>query len=93
MLEWTRALIQMRRSTVDLNDGDIRHMKVEFDAEKRWLKMQRGGVRTLMNIGGEPVRMEMREGERLWLGSREDVAVAGAEIVLPAMSLAVVGLG
>lgn len=93
MLEWTRALIQMRRSTYALNDGDINHMKVEFDAGKRWLTMQRGEVRTLMNIGGEMVRMEMREGERLWLGSREDVAVTGAEIVLPAMSLAVVGLG
>jgi hypothetical protein len=65
-------------------------MQVAFDAEKRWLTMQRGAVRTLMNIGGEAVQFEMREGESLLLRSREDVAIAGGWIALPAMSLAVV---
>ncbi len=65
-------------------------MKVEYDAEKRWLTMQRGEVRTLANIGGEVVRMERREGESVRLASREGVAIEGGEIVLPAMSLAVV---
>lgn len=90
MLEWTRRLIHLRRPTNDLNDGDINHMKVAFDAEKRWLTMQRGRVRTLLNIGSEAVQFEMREGERLQLRSREDVTIIGGSITLPAMSLAVV---
>ncbi|MGA8940387.1 MAG: malto-oligosyltrehalose trehalohydrolase [Acidobacteriaceae bacterium] len=89
MLEWTRALIGLRRSTKDLNDGDIRHMKVAFDEEKRWLTMQRGRVRTLMNIGDEMVRLKTWEGEGLRLGSRPEVVMEGAEVVLPGMSLAV----
>ncbi len=89
MLEWTRSLIHLRRTTNDLNDGDVNHMKVGFDAKQRWLTMQRGGVRTLMNIGGEAVQLEMREGERLRLRSREDVVVADGRIALPPMSLAV----
>jgi maltooligosyltrehalose trehalohydrolase len=90
MLEWTRKLIHLRRTNRALNDGDIHHMKVEYDAEKRWLTMQRGGVRTLMNIGEAAVRMKMLEGESLGLVSREGVVVEGDLIVLPAMSLAVV---
>jgi maltooligosyltrehalose trehalohydrolase len=89
MLEWTRGLIHLRRTNRSLNDGDIHHMKVEYDAEKRWLTMQRGGVRTLMNIGGEAVRLQMLEGECLHMASREGVVIEGAEVVLPAMSLAV----
>jgi maltooligosyltrehalose trehalohydrolase len=90
MLEWTQKLIHFRRTNRSLNDGDIHHMKVEYDAEKRWLMMQRGGVRTLMNIGGEAVRLKMLEGESLQLQSQEGVVIEGTEVVLPAMSLAVV---
>ena len=89
MLEWTKKLIHLRRSSRALNDGDLHHMKVEHDAEKGWLTMQRGAVRTLMNIGQEAVRLKMREGEGLQLASREGVVVEGEEMVLPAMSLAV----
>jgi maltooligosyltrehalose trehalohydrolase len=90
MLEWVRRLIRMRRTVNDLNDGDIRHMKVEFDAEKRWLTMQRGEVRVLVNIGSEAVQMGMLEGERLELQSKDGVAMVEGKVVLPAMSLAVV---
>ena len=89
MLEWTRSLIHLRRTTNDLNDGELNHVKVAFDAEKRWLTMQRGGVRMLMNIGGEAVRLEMREGEALKLRSREDAVVVDGWMTLPTMSLAV----
>jgi maltooligosyltrehalose trehalohydrolase len=92
MLEWTKKLIHLRRTNRALNDGDIHHMKVEYDAEQRWLTMQRGGVRTLMNVGEETVRLKRREDEELQLASKEGVVVEGGEIVLPAMSLAVVAI-
>jgi maltooligosyltrehalose trehalohydrolase len=90
MLEWTKKLIHLRRTNRALNDGDIHHMKVEYDVEKRWLTMQRGGVRTLMNMGDETTQVKKREGEELLLASREGVVVEGDSIALPAMSLAVV---
>jgi maltooligosyltrehalose trehalohydrolase len=92
MLEWTRKLIHLRRTTNALNDGDIHHMKVEFDASKRWLTMQRGSVRVLLNIGGEAVQIELKDRESLQLRSREDVTIIGDSIALPPMSLAVVML-
>ena len=90
MLEWTRQLIHLRRTTIALNDGDINHMQVQFDAEKRWLTMERGSVRTLLNIGSQPVQFKLKDGERLHLRSREDVAIGCGSIALPPMSLAVV---
>jgi maltooligosyltrehalose trehalohydrolase len=93
MLEWVRRLIRLRRTVNDLNDGDIRHLKVEFDAEKRWFTMQRGEVRVLVNIGSKAVQMTMLEGERLELQSKDEVAMVEGKVVLPAMSLAVVMAG
>jgi maltooligosyltrehalose trehalohydrolase len=93
MLEWVRRLIRLRRTVNDLNDGDIRHLKVEFDAEKRWFTMQRGEVRVLVNIGSEAVQMTVLEGERLELQSKDEVAMVEGKVVLPAMSLAVVMAG
>jgi maltooligosyltrehalose trehalohydrolase len=90
MLEWTRQLIHLRRTTIALNDGDINHMQVQFDAEKRWLTMERGSVRTLLNIGSQPVQFKLKDGESLHLRSREDVAIGCGSIALPPMSLAVV---
>jgi maltooligosyltrehalose trehalohydrolase len=92
MLEWTRKLIHLRRTTNALNDGDMNHMKVEFDAEKRWLTMQRESVRTLLNIGGQLVQFELKNGEVLQLRSQDGVTIAGDSIALPPMSLAVVML-
>ena len=90
MLAWVRALIQLRQTTHALNDGDIKHMKVAFDAEKRWLTMQRGDVRTLVNMGLETVELEVMEGERLTMRSKDCVKMVEGKVVLPAMSLAVV---
>lgn len=90
MLEWTKKLIVLRRTTNALNDGDIHHMQVDYDAEKQWLTMQRGSVRTLMNIGKEQVLLPMKDSETLLLRSNETVAIVGASLSLPPMSLAVV---
>jgi maltooligosyltrehalose trehalohydrolase len=90
MLAWVRALIQLRQTTHALNDGDIKHMKVAFDAEKRWLTMQRGEVRTLVNMGSETVELEVMDGERLRMQSKDCVEMVEGKVVLPAMSLAVV---
>ncbi len=89
MLKWTRQLIELRRTTNALNDGDLNHVEVEIDADRRWLTMRRGVVRTLLNIGGEAVQIEMQDGEVLHLRSQEAVTIVGGSIELPPMSLAV----
>jgi len=92
MLEWTKQLIHLRRTTVALNDGDLGRVEVEIDAEKRWLVMERGSTRVMMNLGELPASFALREKECLKLASKAEVAVEGERVTLPAMSLAIVML-
>jgi len=89
MLEWYRKLIHLRRRSAALNDGDLGHVKVQFDEEQRWLSMGRGLVKVMFNLGNRPVEFNVEEGARLALASREDVAVAENKVVLPPDSLVV----
>ena len=89
MLEWYRKLIHLRRRSAALNDGDLGHVKVQFDEEQRWLSMGRGLVKVMFNLGNRPVEFNVEEGARLALASREDVTVAENKVVLPPDSLVV----
>jgi maltooligosyltrehalose trehalohydrolase len=89
MLDWTKQLIHLRRTTIALNDGDLGHLKVECREEDRLLIMQRGTVRSLSNLGEGTVQLDLLEGESLCLSSHKDITVHAAQIVLPKMSFAI----
>ena len=72
MLEWTTKLIHCRRSSISLNDGDRGHVKVTFDEEKRWLRMDRNLVSSILNLGKEPVTLKVGPEHRLVLASAPD---------------------
>jgi maltooligosyltrehalose trehalohydrolase len=89
MLEWVRRLIHLRRHAPSLNDGDLSHIKVKFDEEKRWLAIIRGQVLVLCNLGGEPVKLENPEGLPLVLASHEGVEITEDKVFLPSDSIAI----
>ena len=89
MLQWYRALIHLRRTSVSLNDGDMGHIKVRFSEEDRWLAMERGGVQVLVNLGDMDANFEAPGGFRVALVSRGGVAGDGGRILLPPNTLAV----
>lgn len=89
MLEWFRQLIRLRHQTPYLNDGDLNHIKVRFDEEKRWLTMDRGQMRVLCNLGEEPVELENRSGYSLLLTSRDDIGIANDKVLLPPDSIVI----
>ncbi len=90
MLDWVKELINLRRTTVALNDGDLGHLHVECRDQDRSLVMERGPVRTLANLGSDPVKINLRDGEKLRLSSCEGIVISAGQIALPAMSLAIV---
>jgi maltooligosyltrehalose trehalohydrolase len=92
MLAWTRDLIHLRRSTLALNDGDLGHLKIEYDREQRWLIMQRGSVRVLVNLGEQGARFDAAEPEQLRLCSRP-LHIENGSLKLPPMTLAVLMTG
>jgi maltooligosyltrehalose trehalohydrolase len=89
MLEWYRKLIYLRHRSASLNDGDLGHVRVEFDEKKRWLTMERGVVKVCSNLGNAPVEFLEPEGASLVLTSREDVVVVEGKIMLPPDTLAI----
>jgi maltooligosyltrehalose trehalohydrolase len=89
MLKWYRKLIHLRRTSASLNDGDLGHVRVEFDETKRWLTIERGLVKVFCNLGTAPVEFHKPEETSLVLASRRDVVVAEEKIMLPPDSLAI----
>ncbi|MCU1320770.1 MAG: malto-oligosyltrehalose trehalohydrolase [Acidobacteriaceae bacterium] len=89
MLEWCKQLIHFRRSSSTLNDGDMGHVEVSYDEEKRWLVVGRGLVTVLCNLGDEEMRLDAPEDATLALASRPDVRLDGGLVVLPSNTLAI----
>ncbi|MEO8735609.1 MAG: malto-oligosyltrehalose trehalohydrolase [Edaphobacter sp.] len=89
MLEWFRQLIHLRRHSVSLNDGDMGHVKVQFDEKRQWLTMDRGLIRVLCNLGTEPVELENPKCFPPVLSSRGDIEVRGDKVLLPPDSVAI----
>ncbi len=89
MLEGYRKLIQLRRGSASLNDGDMSHVKVQFDEKKRWLTMERGSVKLFCNLGIEPIEFKNPDRTPLLLASSKVVEVVEEKIVLPPDTLAI----
>jgi maltooligosyltrehalose trehalohydrolase len=89
MLDWYRTLIHLRRGSIGLNDGDMGHIQVRFDAQANWLVMDRGGVQVLVNLGKQDASFEVAEGFRVALVSRSGVGSDAGKILLPPTTLAV----
>ena len=89
MLEWVRSLIHLRRHSVSLNDGDLGHVGVKFDEDKRWLTMRRGQVLVAFNLGGETVEVANEEGLPICLASRPEIVLTKDGVSLPPDSLAI----
>jgi maltooligosyltrehalose trehalohydrolase len=89
MLTWTKTLIELRRTTAALNDGDLSHLEVEFDESARWLILERGNLRIVANMGEAEMHVALREGERLLLSSSSDIVAQDRAIAVPAMRLCI----
>ena len=72
MLAWYQALIRFRRNTPCLNNGTVRELRVTFDEQAKWLRMERGTHRrsfaisaieeqTLRRFSSEPRRSRVTE--------------------------------
>ncbi|HTW82362.1 MAG TPA: malto-oligosyltrehalose trehalohydrolase [Terracidiphilus sp.] len=90
MLEWYRALIRLRRSTPCLNDGGPGKVRVEFDEEKRWLRIERGTISVLSNLGTQEIALQVPLSSTIELATHDTVRIAGNAVSLAADSLVVV---
>ena len=89
MHDYVRALIKIRRTSSSLNDGDRGHLKVSFNEEKRWLRMDRRQVSTLINLGPNPVQCKPLEDQRLLLTSTPGATFSPTCFTLPSNGFAI----
>jgi maltooligosyltrehalose trehalohydrolase len=95
LLQWHRALIELRRRTPALRDGDLRSTCVRFDEAERWLVMERRGIAVACNLGRRPVAVAAgpRPWGRLLLASEDEPSGDSGSVVLPPESVAILESG
>ena len=90
MLSLYQALIHMRRSTPCLNDGSIGNVHVTFDEQKKWLRMRRGTITVICNLGELEQIFDVLQESRVVLASRSAIQVSRGKLSMPPDSIAVV---
>ena len=90
MLAWTKDLIRIRRNSPSLNDGDLGHIRVNFDEQKRWMAIERGKVKIFCNLGEGSADFDVPPTFALILASQDGISVEDGKVVLPPSSLVIV---
>jgi maltooligosyltrehalose trehalohydrolase len=75
MLDWYRRLIALRLSTPDLLDPRLDRVSVDVDPDRSWLRMLRGCVGLVLNIGGSPADVPLAGGDWTRALASGDVAI------------------
>jgi maltooligosyltrehalose trehalohydrolase len=91
VLAWYRALIQLRRSTPALSDGDYQECRVAFDVEQEWIVMIRAHLAIVCNLAAAFRVVPLgKPGREIVLASDPRVQLTGESCRLPADAAAIV---
>ncbi|HLH77354.1 MAG TPA: malto-oligosyltrehalose trehalohydrolase [Candidatus Binataceae bacterium] len=89
LLQWYRALIQLRSASADLQDGRMSCVNVTYDEAQGWIVIQRGAIGVAVNLGSAPVRLPWPAPSRLLMGSTPAIRIATDFLELPPDSVAI----
>ncbi len=83
MLAWYRALIALRHREACLRESEPGNTRVEFSESERWLRMRRGAIEVVCNLGGVERLFRLSADCAVLLASREGIAIRKDAVVLP----------
>jgi maltooligosyltrehalose trehalohydrolase len=89
MLNWYRELINLRRSSESLNNGEPGNTRVSYSEEQRWLCVTRGSILIACNLASNSRSFSVKPGARLLLASTANIIVEDGGITLPPDSVGV----
>jgi maltooligosyltrehalose trehalohydrolase len=89
MRSWYKELIRLRRTTPCLNDGQPGHTHVDCSDKEKWLRVERGTITVLCNLGQTRREFAMKEGSELLLASCSEVSMQGSTVSLASDTIAV----
>ena len=87
MHAWYRQLIALRRTRLDLADGRLDQIEVDFDEEQRWLVIRRPSTIVAVNLAGRPRALDI-EATSILLASAA-VELGASTVTLPPESVAI----
>ena len=90
MLAWYRELIRLRRGIPCLNDGEPRHLRVFYDEHEMWIRVERGSITVLCNLGTGNQRFLMPKRGRIVLDSPAEVRIDENSVTLPPDSVVII---
>jgi maltooligosyltrehalose trehalohydrolase len=89
MLDWYRQLIQLRRTTPSLNNGEPGNIEVAYSEEQRWLRVIRERIVIASSLAPSAVLVPLEHEASLLLSSQPNVIAESGGITLPPDSIAV----
>lgn len=89
MVEWYKLLIHLRRTTPSLNDGTPGNVRLIFNEEEEWIRMDRGRISVLCNLGAESRALPIAKASKLELASCDAIQMEAGAVNLPSDSAAV----
>ncbi len=89
MLAWYRGLIRLRRSRPALNNGEPGNLRVIFDEQEKWIRIERGDVVVAANLGQSERAFDLPARLRILLASDDRICFGNGRIALPPVSAAV----
>ncbi len=89
MLDWYRQLIELRRGTPSLNNGEPGNIGVAYSEEQRWLRVTRGRIVIAISLATGAVLVPLAHEAKLLLSSQPNVIAGSGGISLPPDSIAV----
>ncbi len=91
LLDWHRALIELRKSYPEICDGDFARTKVVYDENEKWLCMLRGRLAVCCNFSQQKCTITQPEWltRRCLLASSDDISLQGERLALPAEGVAI----
>ncbi len=90
MRAWYRDLIQLRRSTPALNDGEPRHTRVSHDQQRGWFCMERGDIAMHCNLGETEYSFSVPNDAVVVFSSKGPLSVEDGAVDLPPDTVAIV---
>jgi maltooligosyltrehalose trehalohydrolase len=93
ILEWYRALIQLRRAEPDLADGRLDRVRAAADEAAGWIMVERGAITVACNLGDQrrSLRLSPDRPRQVLLGSTPDIVLGDEVIELPPDAAAILG--
>lgn len=87
---WYRDLIRLRRTSPCLNDGRPASTRVSYDEDEHWLRVERGSITVLCNLGESVCSFPFAAPGQVLLASDRNASVEGSKLILPSDSVAIV---